>query len=258
MENELDNLKKALESQKTEAKLLAVEQTKINEKLNSVLAQIDVLSKQNTAAVNEVMPHQIVLDASELSELKCQFIALNDTVEKLTSKVISNEDDIADILERVVGLEAQTRRESLLIHNLPDIPKPQFRTEYNMIGYTCKVLNELMPRKFIIHPGHISTAHLIFSKNRNNNKPILLVKFVHRWMRNDFFYDRNSIRDKRVAITEHLCQFRLNLLREARKKFGYNNVFTDQSKIYRIFNGRTIKINHFNDIKVADRLDNRK
>ena len=258
MGKELDVLRKALESQKNEARKLAEEQSTLNEKLNSVLAQIEELSRQNTGATTEILPHQVVVDASVLDELKSQFIALDDTVQTLTRKVTSNEDDIADILERVVGLEAQTRRESLLIHNLADIPGPQFRTEYNMIGYTCKVLNELMPRKFIIHPGHISTAHLIYPKNRNNTKPILLVKFIHRWMRNDFFYDRDSIRDKRVAITEHLCQFRLNLLREARKKFGYNNVFTDQSKIYRIFNGRSNKINHFNDLKVVDRKDNRK
>ena len=117
-----------------------------------------------------------------------------------------------------------------------------------MIGYACAKLNELMPRKIMINPGHISTAHLIFPKNRNNKKPILLVKFVHRWMRNAYFYDRNSILDQRVAITEHLCQFRLYLLREARKKFGYNNVYTDQSKIYRVKNGRSISIHDMRDL----------
>ncbi len=136
---------------------------------------------------------------------------------------------------------------SLLLHNLPDIPYD--KSEHTMVAYVCHKLNEIMPRRFRINPNHISTAHLIKPRNNNNKTPILLIKFTHRWLRNELFYDRHNIRDRNVSITEHLCEYRLYLLREARKTFGYGNVFTDQAQVYRKENDRTFRIRSMKDIR---------
>ena len=144
-------------------------------------------------------------------------------------------------------MECQTRRDSFLIHDLRDIPDDQ--SEMNMVVYACAKLKQLLPERFPFGVGHISTAHLIHPRDRRNKSTILLVKFEHRWLRNDLFYHRHLIRDHRVSITEHLCEYRLWLLREARRKFGYSNVYTDQGQVYRnTRNNRSLKVSSIRDI----------
>ena len=175
-----------------------------------------------------------------------EIIDSTEYVNSMNERVNEVNRDLVKVESKANHLDGHSRRDQLLVHSLDDIP--QNRNEHNMIGYMCFKLNQLLPRKFRITPEHISTAHLITPKDRNNKTPIVVVKFTHRWIRNQFFYDRHFIRDRRVRITEHLCDYRLWLLREARKVFGYQNVYTDQCNVYRLSNRRDIKISNIYDI----------
>ena len=253
------NLKKQLDAQRKQTADVVAEQAELKKMLEDALTQIKVLSKKEPAelAAEEeesvtLLPNQVVIDICVLDELHSRFDALNETVNDMVNKMSYYDNEIYDLHHRVTCVEAQTRRDSLLFHNLSDIPSD--RSEFNMIGYVCHKLNTIMPRRFPIMPNHISTAHLITPRNKDNKTPILLVKFAFRWLRNDFFYDRNAILDRSVSITEHLCGYRLYLLRVARKAVGYSNVYTDQAQVY--IKGKQkydIKVQNLDDIKKATR-----
>ena len=124
----MNQLKKAMDTRKNEAQKLADEQTRIRKLLNDVLLRMDgflqVNAQDEISGPIEVLPHQVLVDRNELDSLKANYIALNDRVEDITKSITRFDDDTDDLYERVIVLEAQTRRDSILIHNLPDIPGP--------------------------------------------------------------------------------------------------------------------------------------
>lgn len=242
--SQLNSLKNDVKDAKKSITDISTEQKSLKQKLAEAMKLIAELQKRQ----DQEKASADLVTRDELDGLHAKFLSLSGAMQSIENKVSAAENNFFNLENRVVGLEGQGRRESLLFHDLSDIPERGNRSEHNMIGYMCHKLNTLLPRKFPITPAHISTAHLITPRNRNNKSPIVLVKFTHRWVRNEFFYDRNSIRNRNVSITEHLCGHRLWLVREARRKFGYRNVFTDQGFVYRKDNTRDYKINSIADI----------
>ena len=167
------------------------DQANLREKLDEVLRKFDEMTSQKAKEAVSAKKVEELVTRDEIDNLKAQFISLSEAFEVVENKVSSYDDDFNDLAYRVVGLEAQGRRDSIVVHGLSDIPKD--RSEKNIIGYVCHKLNTLLPRGFRINPGHIHTAHLIAPRNRNNKTPIMLIKFAYRWLRNDFYYDRHNI-----------------------------------------------------------------
>ena len=164
----------------------------------------------------------------------------------MEKKVQQFDSEIGELFERVEETNQYLRRNSLLWLDLKDIPKD--RSERNMIGYMCWKINSTMPRKFQLNPSHIETAHLITPRNRNNRRPIVIVKFALRWIRNEVWWNRKYAFDRSYTITEHLTENRLSLYKKCKSTFGYENVYTEQCVVYIKKGTRSFRIRQKSDI----------
>ena len=190
-------------------------------------------------------------DLSQLEKIKKQ---LQGKVDKVKIEAYENDLDNYDKVlvqfnSRLQHIEQYSRLNSALFHlrDLNDIPKIQ--SEKNMVQYACNKINEKVNLNFVVTPGYIDTAHLLRRKDKNNKSPILIVKFVNRWPKNEVLSSKDVFRADGVAVTEHLCEQRLELLKEAQRRLGRKNVYTDQCVIYVKSSKGERKIRNFDDIE---------
>lgn len=183
-----------------------------------------------------------------------RFVGMGDRLTLIENQVSSIDRELDDFTERVDNLESQSRRDELVVHGLRDMPVFHPNTssatkEKVWIGYMLDKINTIIPRQFRLTPAHISTAHPLRPRDRNNKTGIMIVKFSFRWLRNEIFYDRFSIRDRFVSITEHLTEQRMKLLKRAKLELGHENICTDQCQIFFMKNNRSYRIRCYSDIK---------
>ena len=202
--------------------------------------------------------------ASEVKKMKEELGKLDEIKEQLKSKMDKGKGNAYDIdldnfdrmlvefNTRLQHLEQYGRLNSALFHDFNDIPND--RSETNMVAYACMKINEKYPLQFPINPGHIDTAHLLTRRNRKNKSPILIVKFVNRWVKNAILCSENA---EYGAITEHLCEQRMDLFKMAQRSLGRYKVFTDQGVVYFKNNSQVRKIRNFDDIDYFSKLKSR-
>ena len=162
------------------------------------------------------------------------------THENLKSKVSHINQDLYKFEDRLDDHDQYTRRNSLLMHGLNDVP--QNISEKKFIEYACKKLNKLSPQNFEISPILIDTAHVLATKKKSrNHTKVVIVKFKLRWMRNkviDDFENHFYQFHRGISITEHLCNQRKSLLKKSQKVLGKANVWTEQKVVFELFSGK--------------------
>ena len=122
----------------------------------------------------------------------------------------------------------------MLIHGM-DIPMKAKKDEFKMIDYlTCRLNNALkIPMEYALTLFDIVTCQELPQRNRRIRKPpVVVVKFVQRCIRNRIFRNKALLVQSRISVTEHLCVERMKLLAEARKAFGFKEVWSDQGLIF--------------------------
>ena len=66
--------------------------------------------------------------------------------------------------------------------------------------------------------------------SRSKPRPII-VKFARYNIREKVFKSKKKLKGKNISITENLTGYRMNVLNEAREKFGFKNVWTYDGRI---------------------------
>ena len=197
----------------------------------------------------------------EVEKLREELKVIENLKEQLNSKVDINrfkaqEAEMANFDRvlvqfntRLQHIEQYSRLNSALLHLKDFTDVPNDRSEGSMVTYACRKINENMNLPFEVNAGHIDTAHLLQRKNRKNKAPILIIKFVNRWLKNEVMNNQQGFRDQGVAITEHLCEQRMEIFKEAQNCLGRFNVFTNQGVIYFKTKSGERKIRSFEDIQ---------
>lgn len=172
-----------------------------------------------------------------INNLKEDMCYVVESHEKLDKKVCEINADLFEVEDRMDGHDQYTRRNSLLIHGLKDVPRKC--SEKKFVEYAARKVNELVPTEFELSPFLIDTAHVLATKKRNNHSKVIIIKFKLRWMRNriiedfeNYFYQFN----RGILISEHLCDQKKFLLKKCREVLGKNNVWTEQGVVYGLFN----------------------
>ena len=159
------------------------------------------------------------------------------------------------------SIEQYLKEWNILIHGLQNLPvrpsDPEGRNSYEFIfiEHICQVLNELLGDKLYkqLHPNDIERAHILYQGTKQG-KPVVIVRFVRRVVRNNVFFCRKNLKGTKVSISDHLSKHNLSVLKEAKRVFGPDNTWSSMSKIYISAGGRSHNIKSFNDIyNVADR-----
>ena len=129
-----------------------------------------------------------------------------------------------DITAETDRQEQYSRKNCLLIHGIPE------NKNENTDVLAMEVIDTKMDIK--ITENDIDRAHRI-GKPKNNGKPRpIILKFVRYNDRKKVFFSKKLLKISGVSITESLTAFRMKKLTNARKTFGFRNVWTVDKRIF--------------------------
>ena len=112
----------------------------------------------------------------------------------------------------------------------------------------CNKLNTKHKLDNKIISNDIDVCHVLPS--RKNQPAPIIVKFVRRSIRNLAFYNEKKLKlsQEKLSITESLSKRRLALVMEAKKAFGFKNVWTNNGNVFCYLKDKRQVINDFGDI----------
>ena len=129
-----------------------------------------------------------------------------------------------DITAETDRQEQYSRKNCLLIHGIPE------NKNENTDVLAMEVIDTKMDIK--ITENDIDRTHRI-GKPKNNGKPRpIILKFVRYNDRKKVFFSKKLLKVSGVSITESLTAFRMKKLTNARKTFGFRNVWTVDKRIF--------------------------
>ena len=191
-------------------------------------------TSEDKKTILDAVPEHIIDDIKEecpwlLELLKHVDDRLNRVEEAVTSvkkaaeadhKLLSaNSKQIAENTATAAASNQYLMRNSLIFHNLDDIPHHKRGAEFSK--YAANKINELFPdlnwlgRK-VMH-GDIDTIHPLKNRRRNFNSNMVIVKFKVRDLKNIIYCNKSHIANKTVTISEHLTRKSLSVLKRAKK-----------------------------------------
>ena len=117
-------------------------------------------------------------------------------------------------------------------------------------NFVIKTLNSSIKLPQPIASADIDICHVLPSQKAKN--PII-IKFVHRTVRNLVFANKSQLKavrnlDPKFLLTKSLTKQQFQRLAKSQEAFGFYNVWTVKGNIYCYFEGKRHYINDFRDI----------
>ena len=178
---------------------------------------------------------------------------MRDAIESLDNLVAKLEKQVYINSCQVDDLEQYGRRNCLILHGCKNIPTNQ-ASYHDFEKFVINKLNTKLKLASKVSPMDIDTCHTLPSRKKDT-KPII-IKFVRRSVRDMVFSLKKNLKpmegdQEKLSITESLTKRRFSILSEAKKSFGFRNVWTLNGNIYCFFKEKRHSIYDINDI---DRL----
>ena len=166
----------------------------------------------------------------------------------LQSELKSASMKVEDLEKKMDRQEQYSRGNCILIHGLKE--QKNKSTDDRVLELFREELNEE------ILLVNLDRTHRIGKKRHSNSKPRpVIVKFARYNIREKVFKSKKRLKGKNISITENLAGYRMSVLKEAREKFSFKNVWTYNGWIlYKDNNdGQKIKIYYeYNLFRGAD------
>ena len=225
------------------------ELAKVLKKLDEISTQQDGFQAQflnsrvdNTVVTNSVAD-EISLQAKQLDQLRGMIADVRAYVTEIADRLYEQElitDDLAQY----------SRANCLILHGCKDLPA-QEATEQDFENYVLDKLNSKIKLPKALESNDIDICHVLPSTKGKN--PII-IKFVRRSIRNQIFARKSNLKadennTEKLSITEALTKRRLRLVEEAKRVFGFENVWTFKGRVYCKFQGRRNALKDFIDIQ---------
>ena len=215
--------------------LKAEYETKLKEAQDTKTSNTSITTPSPPSSINQLIQEVKSNVGNAMSGLKQ---AENDIL-NISLKVSNNE-------ERIEEGDQYGRVSSLLAHKLEGIPVKQFGKEF--YDFVLKFLNEKFPSKECdVERHHIDIAHTIKSRKKDS-KPVLLIKFCNRWVRDMIFFCKKDLKGTGISITEHLTPYTRQLLDAAKQCYGVGNVWTRNCIVTALVNGNKTPIRSFSEL----------
>lgn len=226
----------------------ALELAKRDDALADLKEKYQKLWEKSTASDSNSSPSNNDDTAKEIQQAIQETDALQSQWQVSTAKLMYN------LSLEVCGHGGYSRMNSLLIHNVTDYPQRQEGENAGMASFAfCQwvvdKLNTLFESKlgtFKLSLGEIDTAHVLNTKAGKSN--VVIVRFVRRIVRNLYWLNKKELKNTGVSFTEHLTDYKLNLLNTAKISIGKNNVWTNQCVIFVNYNGTKRSIASHEDL----------
>lgn len=200
------------------------------------------------------MSEKIASLESTCTNLHAQCADLQSKNEDLQGKHTTLQNEFADYRKsnevRWNNGEQYTRKNSLLLHRVKNVPTRVNGTKFSM--FVARTLSKLFP-KFPLSHHDIDTSHILYYEFEGDFRwPVIVVKFVNRDLRNDI-RDDFILRDfshSSFRITEHLTSENRSLLNTATN--SCDEAWSDQGKLYASIKGKTVPFSKVDDLVCTD------
>ena len=187
---------------------------------------------------------EISLQAKQLDQLRCMIADVRAYVTEIADRIYEQElitDDLA---------QYSRSNNCLILHGCKDLPT-QEATEQDFENYVLDKLYSKIKLPKALESNDIDICHVLPSTKEKN--PII-IKFVRRSIRNQIFARKSNLKadennTEKLSITEAPTKRRLRLVEEAKRVFGFQNVWTFKGRVYCKFQGRRNALNDFIDIQ---------
>lgn len=218
----------------------------VMDKLNEVMKRQDeyqnlYLNSKCKPSTNENISGIDNSQKQHLDEMTSLISNLKIAIDQLAKKVTQNEIQLDN-------LEQYSRSNCLILHGCQDIPHSSNNIEFE--NYVINTLNTRLQLPNPLNSMDIDICHILPSKK---NKNPIIIKFVRRSVRNLVYASKSNLKSLRsdgpqLSITEALTKRRLRLVAEARKIFGFKNVWTMKGSVYCVHKNTKYQIRDLNDI----------
>ena len=174
----------------------------------------------------------------ELYNVNVRVDTVTEVANNLQHKWCEIDTAINTIKTEINDIKQYIKIENLLLHNFPPPPKEFTSLQYSQ--YVANLLNKYLPQLPVkVKWEHISTAHTLPTKTRKSN--VIVVRFANRNVKEAIF-NAKSLLPKHLAITEHLTENNLSVLKKAQDLFGYRYARTDNCKVFINLYGKSYKV----------------
>ena len=213
----------------------------LNKKFDAEVAK----RKETLPTANEVMNKDDEIEQMKIENAQSRNL-INQAIQglqTLTAQVHSSSD--FKNKEKIDEIDQYMRRNSLLWDGL--------RVSLNLYGIdfiirVIEEINKLFPNlKQPVQLHHIDDAHPL---KTSNGSILIIVKFSCRWMKNEIYKVRSSLKGTDVSVFEQLTTNTQNLLDNVRAVVGKDTkVYTNNCVINFKFNNRKYFVKNYKDLQ---------
>ena len=217
-----------------------IKATEIQEKVKSAEGSINSLNGKIdsycTKTENDTLHLKTELEVIKVKNIELEKSAqfASDVIDEMKNKVDLLTASNSNLLKSVDLLSAQldsneqhNRNECLLLHGVPENDK-----ETPLQSSTLFVENINKHLKAGMEAGHIRRAHRLGKKRANGKPRPIIARFWDSGLRNHLYFNKKDFKNTSFSITENLTRRRMIVKNEAEGKYGSNNVWTREGRIY--------------------------
>lgn len=164
----------------------------------------------------------------------------------LRSDVLGLEAKVSIMQDKWTHTELLNNKRMIVIHGLPETSDGNLG-DY-VIGFIANRLN------FKLNKGDISDTYRIGRQKKNDKKirPVV-VEFCDKWIRNEVYYKKRSLKGTKIMITERLTSENLMIFKEVRQ-LKKNDCWTKGGIVFASNNGKKMRIGSKVDVEILQKL----
>lgn len=184
---------------------------------------------------------------SSVSQLVAECSSLKSNLQEFSN---GTKKSISEVNASINNINQYDRIKSILIHNLPDVPRYAHGREFST--YAADKLNQMFPwleRKLTCED--ISRSHILKTRKKLPI-PVIVVQFINRDLRNMIYLSKKKLRKSQhfsnINITEHLTGMNKALVDKAREAKVFDSVWTFEGYIFGYIENKRMQISREDDI----------
>ena len=184
------------------------------------------------------------LNAQQLADIQGEATLAHSGITALENKASSLDTHVNNLLFDVNDIQRYLREWNLLIHGLRNIPGKKVNQtlddyEFDLIEYLCTELNERLGNylRQPLNPTDFDRAHILYQGPKKVDKPVVIIRFVRRVVRNNVFFKRRNLKGSGISISDHLTYYNRFLMNAAISHLGFEHTWSSMGRIFANVNG---------------------
>ena len=196
------------------------------------------------------------LPAAKLQQMHEDATAAHTGITGLQNTVSYLDSKYQQLAKDVIDIQRYLHEWNILVHGLSNLPTKREgcsfdEFEFEFIEFLVSTLNQHLGNHLYqpLQPSDVDRAHILYQGPDKKDKPVVIIRFARRVVRNNVFFKRRNLKGSKISITDHLTKFHHDLMNEAHGVFGSDNTWTSMGRVFVSVNGKREEIKSGFDIK---------